>query len=113
MRRKRYIDYFNNKVPKCPYCSEDQPDYEEYVSYEDQGLAEIDCYCCGKKYECCTEITYGYTTVGNCDVHKLYMTNGHSYTCQVCAAEYYPFHLAGGKYPKLTEEQYEILEEQQ
>ena len=107
---KSYLDYFENDYPVCPYC--DHVNEDTNVFYP-QNHCEFSTGCenCGKDFYCTVEAKYTYTTNGNCNVHKLYKSvMSSSYTCQICASEFFGWDLNGGKFEKLKESQYEIIE---
>jgi DNA-directed RNA polymerase subunit RPC12/RpoP len=108
---KDYLDYLRNNEIKCPYCDFKYSDSWELVTDFQDGEVSIECDDCGKTFSCTTEYEISYTTVGTCKKHKLWRYEGseYSYTCQVCATEFYDFHLEGGKYQKLNKDQYEII----
>ena len=103
-KHKDYIDYFNNSGVKCPYC-----DHEGDAEYDGEGDYEQECDSCGKEFDVFPVVSIGFTTSGRCDKHKLWRYGGeekgmNSYTCQVCANEYYDFH-----FERLGKDKYEIL----
>lgn len=115
--RKTYLDYHCNSGIVCPYCDYKFKETWEYMSENGENNFEVDCPTCENKIYVYQQITYKFTTVGDCKVHQLWRYGGKekgkwSYTCQVCAAEYYDFHLHDGKHPKLEENQYVILEDE-
>lgn len=62
----RSIDYWGNKMPKCPHCGTDFPvwDYDNPLSlnYEDGGHTEFECRSCRKPFVCVTQVNYTFST---------------------------------------------------
>ena len=97
-----------NKHIKCPYCDYEH-DAMDLMSGDGEASFELDCNSCEKTFNVHQQVTYEFTTVGTCEVHKLWRRGGeengkHSYTCQVCGDEYYDFN-----FERLGKNNYEIL----
>jgi len=105
---KCYLDYFMNKQIICPYCDH-LHEASEIMSNGGEDSFELDCHDCDKTFNVHQQVTYEFTTVGTCKVHKLWRWGGEengqfSYTCQICADEYYDHN-----FERLGKENYEIL----
>jgi len=115
-KRKSHLDYHANDTIVCPYCDFKHEDVYDFMSNHGEDRFEIECYECEKSFHVQQRVEYTFTTYGDCKVHKLWRYGGKhkgrwSYTCQTCAQEFYDHDLHDGKYPKLKEHEYEIIED--
>jgi hypothetical protein len=105
---------------KCPYCK--CAIYDEDRDYCDGDSHETECPECAKKFSIYGYFSPHYRAEGDCRLtgempHRLEKdwlkleTFGQQYTCAGCGQEYYDPHLAGGKYEKLKEGEYIIIED--
>lgn len=58
------VDLWSNDSPVCPHCGfcPHWDDYWEQVSFDDEGVEEIDCKECEQTYLSETRINYTFTT---------------------------------------------------
>lgn len=63
---KNEIDYWANKLPKCPHCDADfdvwHGDRPLALSYEEGGKTTFNCVRCQKEFICVTMVTYTFST---------------------------------------------------
>lgn len=60
------LDYWCNKLPKCPHCGADFQVWSEdnplTLNYEDGGSTEFECSSCRKDFVCVTTVQYEFST---------------------------------------------------
>ena len=108
-------ELWGNRQPICPYCKQKQS-MDDY--YPDEGVHDLECENCEKKFVVQVRIERQFDTVGDCALngempHELKLLfdfkNTKEYRCLKCRAEIYGWALEGGTYQKLTADQYVIV----
>lgn len=60
------LDYWGNKLPKCPHCTADfqvwSGDNALDLNYEDGGFTTFSCESCSKDFVCVTAVEYTFST---------------------------------------------------
>jgi len=63
---KHSIEYYRNKMPKCPHCDTDfdvwADDHPHSLNYEDGGKTTFECAFCNKEFIAVTNIEYSFST---------------------------------------------------
>jgi transposase-like zinc ribbon protein len=61
-----YLDYWGNKLPKCPHCKVDfevwSGDHPLGLNYDDGGKTTFECEACRKEFVAVTSIEYTFST---------------------------------------------------
>jgi hypothetical protein len=112
---KGYIDYCQNDAPVCPYCDV-KYDIED-GGFEEGSWEEVGCQSCEKKFLIERVVITKWSSRGSCErngelPHSLLRGafDSSPYSCQKCCREYYDWELPQGRYPKLQEGTFEILQ---
>lgn len=105
---------WSNSAPLCPCC--EHPNEVDGYRVQAQELFRQDCQNCGRDFWIEPRIKVAFSTVGDCMKHQLklelHLDNGVTkYVCKKCKGYIYNWQLPGGKFPKITEEEFEFVEE--
>lgn len=60
------LDYWRNKLPKCPHCGTDfqvwEDDNPQALGYDDGDHTTFECASCGKEFVTVTTVEYVFST---------------------------------------------------
>jgi len=113
---KYALDFWYQAYPTCPYCRTRQDRCE--WNHSDDHLTKAQCEKCSKYFLCTTRATVRFDSIGDCEKngdmpHQLMIESSQKYTCQNCHLHLYDWQLPDGKYPRIKEGEYVIIEEKQ
>ena len=61
-----YLNYWGNKLPKCPHCAVDfevwDGDHPHTLNYDDGDKTTFECESCHKEFVCVTRAEYTFST---------------------------------------------------